>query len=922
MKYVYELDFKGSEEVIKRQAQLTLELKKTNEEIRKAQKSGNLPLYEGLLKSQVSLKSEIQKTNVEIRNQKKEFESSKLPNDSIKALELSYNKLKNEIKSLSEEERKSPFGKTLNSQLQTIRREVDRTKRSLGEFSKSYSSEFIGGLRGSIGVATGAGAAFALVGLATDSAKSLISIEKTFFQIQELTQASLQDVELYKKSLPGLATELGTSQEFLGRALLQINSAGITGANALNLAAKSAKLSALGFGEVNVVAQALSGTINAYGGDVVGISKAVDGLFKLVQQGTGDISGFANGFSKVTASGAQLNIPLEQIVANIANLTNKGTPAAEALTQLEAVFLALIKPTKEGQIALNSVNLSYEKLRDLAKIDLAKALDLVNERLGGNVEKLGEVFGRAESLRAVFSSTGKNADGLAKALEGVNNAASNADKSFEKLQETKGEKINRFFNSIKEGAITALASFIDFSEKFAKNYNKLIDIITFNKPKIQTPVSNDQFDKYGEDFLKQSELFDKQQQFDEIANAKIQLTEEEKRLLREKQLTAEREYNKAKLKLFDQQANDLEKISKRIGKVNDEALKNELETLIQLQTLQSTAQEQVSISPLQSKRTIDGSVKFVSTLLNVNQADFDKEQQKLKDKKEELEETIRQTALELANIGLDTLADLALTNLDNKQKLIDKEKEMSLQALEEEYNRRRDFAQGNFELITQLNREQAAEQERIEKEAAKRSQALNIKKAIIEGALAIVKTFAQVGFLAGLPLAILQAAATAKQVALIKAQGFAEGGQPQPRTGAGYVQGPGTTTSDSIPALLSNKEYVLNAKMVKLFGLEFLEAVRKSTLGFGRVVKHPAYIKRFAEGGSAQGGGFIPNLNLAPTNSNLNASAFIDRESMVNFGQTVAGIVADQVESALTKGLANANRRLEREEKQKQRSAA
>ena len=467
-----------------------------------------------------------------------------------------------------------------------------------------------------------------------------------------------------------------------------------------------------------------------------------------------------------------------------------------------------------------------------------------------------------------------------------------------------------------------MASFIDFSEKFAKNYNKLIDIITFNKPKIQTPVSNDQFDKYGEDFLKQSELFDKQQQFDEIANAKIQLTEEEKRLLREKQLTAEREYNKAKLKLFDQQANDLEKISKRIGKVNDEALKNELETLVQLQTLQSTAQEQVSISPLQSKRTIDGSVKFVSTLLNVNQADFDKQQQELKDKKEELEETIRQTALELANIGLDTLADLALTNLDNKQKLIDKEKEMSLQALEEEYNRRRDFAQGNFELITQLNREQAAEQERIEKEAAKRSQALNIKKAIIEGALAIVKTFAQVGFLAGLPLAILQAAATAKQVALIKAQGFAEGGQPQPRTGAGYVQGPGTTTSDSIPALLSNKEYVLNAKMVKLFGLEFLEAVRKSTLGFGRVVKHPAYIKRFAEGGSAQGGGFIPNLNLAPTNSNLNASAFIDRESMVNFGQTVAGIVADQVESALTKGLANANRRLEREEKQKQRSAA
>ena len=43
--------------------------------------------------------------------------------------------------------------------------------------------------------------------------------------------------------------------------------------------------------------------------------------------------------------------------------------------------------------------------------------------------------------------------------------------------------------------------------------------------------------------------------------------------------------------------------------------------------------------------------------------------------------------------------------------------------------------------------------------------------------------------------------------------------------GGGYVTGPGTSTSDSIPARLSAGEYVLNAAAVKRVGVAFLEAI-------------------------------------------------------------------------------------------------
>lgn len=50
-------------------------------------------------------------------------------------------------------------------------------------------------------------------------------------------------------------------------------------------------------------------------------------------------------------------------------------------------------------------------------------------------------------------------------------------------------------------------------------------------------------------------------------------------------------------------------------------------------------------------------------------------------------------------------------------------------------------------------------------------------------------------------------------------------------TGGAVPQGPGTTTSDSIPARLSNGEYVINANAVKKVGTEYLDKINQKGLG-------------------------------------------------------------------------------------------
>jgi len=52
--------------------------------------------------------------------------------------------------------------------------------------------------------------------------------------------------------------------------------------------------------------------------------------------------------------------------------------------------------------------------------------------------------------------------------------------------------------------------------------------------------------------------------------------------------------------------------------------------------------------------------------------------------------------------------------------------------------------------------------------------------------------------------------------------------EPIRRAGGGLVTGPGTSTSDSIPALLSNGEYVLPADVTRRIGVKRLDALRKA----------------------------------------------------------------------------------------------
>nr|DAZ31833.1 MAG TPA: tail tape measure protein [Caudoviricetes sp.] len=93
----------------------------------------------------------------------------------------------------------------------------------------------------------------------------------------------------------------------------------------------------------------------------------------------------------------------------------------------------------------------------------------------------------------------------------------------------------------------------------------------------------------------------------------------------------------------------------------------------------------------------------------------------------------------------------------------------------------------------------------------------------------------------------------------------------------GAVAGPGTGTSDSVPAMLSNGEYVLNAQAVDRLGVPFLNGLNTGRLrGFasGGLVGSGGVAGYKAERGS--NGGQVQSVNLSMNVSAMDASSFGD----------------------------------------------
>lgn len=319
--------------------------------------------------------------------------------------------------------------------------------------------------------------------------------------------------------------------------------------------------------------------------------------------------------------------------------------------------------------------------------------------------------------------------------------------------------------------------------------------------------------------------------------------------------------------------------------------------------------------------------------LQLVQERADKELEIEQDNAQRIAQTQQQLREQIQDVAIQSAGAIGNAIIQIEQNNLQAEQNSRLAAIDEEYTARIEAAQGNAALVAQLEEEKESKIAEVEREAARRRKEIAQKEAIIQTALAAIRTTANLGFPAAIPALIGQAIALAAQLATIDSQQFARGGVVKGKThrqgGEHFI-----VRSTGQRVELEGGEGVINRRSMQ--SKEVLSATGtpaqiasalNSHKGFGDPFtgKYPDWVKPVSLGKMERGGvvfaagGVLPqspqfvNPNAPTFNATLNISEEQMREMALIIAKETAKQTSNATGQSVKEAINDANRLSERQ---------
>lgn len=310
--------------------------------------------------------------------------------------------------------------------------------------------------------------------------------ESELSKVVGLVGVSQKQVNEWGTEILEMAPKLGKAPRELADALFFITSAGIKGAEAMDVLEMSAKGSAAGLGETKTIADLVTSAMNAYGKENLSAAQAVDIVTMAVRQGKAEASELASSMGQVLPLASEMGVTFDQVAATQAAMTKTGTGAAEAATQLKSILAGMIKPSKQAEEQLKAMGTSSAEMRkSIREKGLLNALmdlkDLTNKY---GEEAMARVYPNIRALMGVLDLMGANLEDNKKVFSEVTNSTGTLDDAFKSASQTLDFKWNQaiskvqataisFFDILKARLMPVLERFISILDWVAKKFQSL-----------------------------------------------------------------------------------------------------------------------------------------------------------------------------------------------------------------------------------------------------------------------------------------------------------------------------------------------------------------------------------------------------------------------------------------------------------------
>ena len=307
-------------------------------------------------------------------------------------------------------------------------------------------------------------AAFAL------TVKSAIGFQKQLAQVSTmLDESAMEIMPQYKKGLLDMSMAFGESTDTLSRGLYDILSASIPPAQALEVLGVAAKAATAGVTDTGVAADAITTILNSYGMQAEDAGKISDILFATVKRGKLTFDELAPAIGKSAALAATAGLSFEDLTAMIATLTRAGIRVDEAMTSVNGILRAFLKPTDDAKEAAKEFGLELST-NTLKTIGMTGVMDKLKD---ATAEQLAVIFPNIRALKGMAGILG-DMEGYGKDYDLMLNSAGLTQIAFAKQSATLGFKIEQLKKSFNVIAVTVGDVLIPVIQSIVERIGKLV----------------------------------------------------------------------------------------------------------------------------------------------------------------------------------------------------------------------------------------------------------------------------------------------------------------------------------------------------------------------------------------------------------------------------------------------------------------
>ena len=255
------------------------------------------------------------------------------------------------------------------------------------------------------------------VGVAAVSIKMAGDFQSSMTELVTGAGESKSAIAGVSKGLLDMAGQVGFSAEALAKGMFMVESAGFHGAAGLDVMRIAAEGAKVGGADLGTTADALTTILTDYHMKVSQSAEAMNALVGTVSRGKTHMQDLAGSISSVLPFASALHVSLGDVMGAMATMTGRGIAAATAATNLKFTMMAPANETPKGRTALEEVGLTAARVgTELTTKGLLPALTLVTDAIARKfpagsapyMAALASIVGGTRGMGAALNLTGAN----------------------------------------------------------------------------------------------------------------------------------------------------------------------------------------------------------------------------------------------------------------------------------------------------------------------------------------------------------------------------------------------------------------------------------------------------------------------------------------------------------------------------------